>query len=132
MYIRSSANHPISVSEEGASETHSGGALQVNKTAASVGVTTTPSFRGSKNTSKSSSKNPIQVSGDSCTSLKSSRGKRKHVIAHKSLSKASNHSDRSEKMKLATTGKIIHSYVLYLLYISYIHFCMSPFTLMWP
>ena len=133
MYIRSSAKHPI-VNEESASETHSGEAPQVNQTAASVDETTTPSFRGSKNTSKSSTKNLIQVSNDSSTPLESPRGKRKHVIAYKPLSKASNRSDRSEKVKMATTGKIIHSYMYctYYIFRTFVSVCPHALILMWP
>ena len=123
----SSAKHPI-VNEESASGTHSGGATQVNQTAALVDVTTTPSFRGSKNTSKSSTKKPIKVSSDPSTPLESPRGIRKHIIAYKPLSKASNRSDRSEKMKMATAGKITYvltTYFMYhFLYVStYVHTC---------
>ena len=102
----SSAKHPI-VNEESAPGKHSAEATQVNQTTAVV-VTTTPSFRGSRNTSKSSNERPIQVSSDPSTPMESPRLKPKTVIVHKPLSKASNRSNRSEKIKMATTGKITY------------------------
>ena len=103
----SSTKHPI-VREESASGTHSGEATQVNQTTAMTDVTTTTSFRGSRNTSKSSNKQPIQVSSDPSTPLESPHLKHKTLIVHKPLSKASNRGDRSEKIKVATTGIIIY------------------------
>lgn len=107
-----STKHPIVV-EESASETHSAEATQVNQTTALVDVTTTPSFRGSRNTSKSSNERPIQVSSDPSTPMESPRLKPKTVIVHKPLSKASNRSNRSEKIKMATTGKITYVLITY-------------------
>ena len=90
--------------EESASQTHSGEATQVNQAAASD--VTTPSVRVSRNTSKSSTHKPIQVSSDPSTPLESPLIKRKNLIAPKPISKASSRSDRSEKMKLVPAGKI--------------------------
>ena len=67
---------------------------------------TTASVRVSRNTSKSSTHKPVQVSSDPSTPLESPRIKRKNLLIHKPISKASSRSDRSEKMKLVPPGKI--------------------------
>ena len=91
--------------EESASQTPSGEAIQVNQ-ATALDVTT-PGVRLSRNSSKSSAHKPIQVSNDSSTPLESPHIKRKNLITHKPISKASARSpDRSEKMKLVPTGKL--------------------------
>ena len=103
----SSAKHPIFI-EESASETHSAEATQMNQTTAMVDVTTSPRFRGSRNTSKSSNEQPIQVCSDPSTPMESPHLKPKTVIVHKPLSKASSRSNQSEKVKMTTTGKIMY------------------------
>jgi len=106
--IHSSAQHPI-VKEESAQKRHSSEAVQMNDDQAKASDVTIPSLKVSRSASKSSTHKGIRVSSDPSTSMESPvlQKETKNLIVITPLSKASSHSDHSEKFKLASAGKII-------------------------
>jgi len=116
--IRRSTQHPI-VKEESTQKRHSSEAVQVNHDQAKASDVTTPSLRVSRNASKSNTHKGIQVSSDPSTPMESPvlQKESKNLMAATPLSKESNHSDHSEKLKLALTGKITVVACNYIYYI---------------
>ena len=102
--VYSSAKH-LMVVKESVPQRHSGESIQVKQPTAPVDVPA-QSSRMSRNFSKSSTHKPIPVSSDHSTPIESppQKIKNKNLFIPKTLSKASSHSDHSEKMKLAAAG----------------------------